>query len=397
MVVRKAAGTLTKAEKQVVKALLNRDWRNQDIQALLNIHRKATVNSARITEVKSDANIKAASDQETDFFIRRKHSYDGRTGLNVYDDERLIRAREAMILAVQAYNNPGLLFKAEVFSVLSNIAWTYLLHEYYDRKKVPILGTDGRSLLLGQMIARTDCPISSGVKNNLAAMKKIRDETEHLLLGRGDYKFFSLFQACCLNFDKVMCTLFGDKLSLSHDLSLALQFAKLDFEQLLKQEDYDIPEKIAALDAALQEGRSENDLADIEYQFRVIYTLQSASKSRAHIQFVRPDSAEGKEICNVLEKRVISDKLFPHKPSDVCSLVSKKAKKSFSSHNHTQAATLHKVRPRGGAKEPETTNLEYCIYHPLYKSYSYSDKWVDFLTKTIANDQEFQKIKAIKL
>lgn len=43
MVVRKAAGTLTKQEKSIVKTLLQKGWRNQDIQALLNIHRKATV------------------------------------------------------------------------------------------------------------------------------------------------------------------------------------------------------------------------------------------------------------------------------------------------------------------------------------------------------------------
>ena len=44
MVVRKAAGTLTKQEKSIVKTLLQKGWRNQDIQALLNIHRKTGAN-----------------------------------------------------------------------------------------------------------------------------------------------------------------------------------------------------------------------------------------------------------------------------------------------------------------------------------------------------------------
>lgn len=228
-------------------------------------------------------------------------------------------------------------------------------------------------------------------------LKKIRDETEHLLLRRSDYKFFSIFQACCLNFDKTICTFFGDKLSLSTDLSMALQFAKLDFEQIVHLEKYDIPEKIEALDAALKTGKSEAELDDIEYKFKVIYTLQSASKSQAHIQFVRPDSVEGKEICNVLEKRVISDKIYPHKPSEVCLQVSKKTKKKFTSHNHTQATNMYKVRPQGGSNKPELTDMEYCIYHPAYKSYTYSDKWVDRLCTIVSDETEFSKLKAHKL
>ena len=69
---RKREGSLSKDEKRIVKALLGKGWRNQDIQALLNIGRAATVNSARITEVKKDANEKAASDDELAFFQIKK-------------------------------------------------------------------------------------------------------------------------------------------------------------------------------------------------------------------------------------------------------------------------------------------------------------------------------------
>ena len=48
---------------------------------------------------------------------------------------------------------------------------------------------------------------------------------------------------------------------------------------------------------------TEEQLNNIEFQFRVIYTLDAASKSKAHIQFVTPDSAEGKEIHNVLSRK----------------------------------------------------------------------------------------------
>ena len=148
MVTRKKEGALTAHEKTIVKALLNKGCRNQDIQALINLGRPATINSARITEVKKNKRQKAASDDEVAFYEIKKRSIDTSTGLNLFDDERLIRAREAMILAVQLFNSAAFRFKTEVFSVLVNIAWTYLMHEFYKRKKVKIVQKNGRSLLL---------------------------------------------------------------------------------------------------------------------------------------------------------------------------------------------------------------------------------------------------------
>ena len=170
MVERKPEGALTKDEKRIVKALLNDGWRNQDIQALVNVGRGATINSAALN------------------------------------------------------------FKTEIFSVLSNIAWTYLLHEHYSRKQIKIVQNDGRTLLLGQMLERQDCPLSEGVRSNLRAMKTIRDSVEHQVLGKADIKWFGLFQACCLNFDKALRDLFGERLTLANDLAFALQFTRMNVE-----------------------------------------------------------------------------------------------------------------------------------------------------------------------
>lgn len=349
MIEHKREGALTKEEKKIVKALLGKGSRNQDIQALVNIGRSATINSARITEVKKDQNQKAASDNEVAFFEIKKRSFDPKTGLNFFDDERLIRAREAMILAVQIFNSAALSFKTEMFAVLSNIAWTYLLHEHYVRRGVKLEQSDGRTLLLSQMVERSDCPLSDGMKNNLRAMKTIRDDVEHKLLGKGDAKWYSLFQACCLNFDKALREFFGDRLTLANDLAFALQFARMDVEQLSTLNKYEIPPHIEAIDAGLDERLTDEQRADLEYQFRVVYTLDAASKGRAHFEFFRPESAEGKEIRNVLVQYKAADHLYPHKPSQICKLVKERTEKTFSSRNHTQAWRLLKVRPMGDA------------------------------------------------
>lgn len=370
---------LTDEEKRVVKALLAEGMRNQDIHALINYERSATVNFGRIAGVKKNDKITPASPEEVSFFKRKKYSFDPVTGLNLYGNERLIRAREAMILAVMIFNSGGYHFKSEVFSVLANIAWTYLLHEHYDRKSIPPLNSDGTTFALSYMLSRPDCSLSKGIKNNLLSLKAIRDDVEHKMLGRSDVKWLPLFQACCLNFDKTLVEWFGPRVSLQSDLSVALQFGKLELEQAAQISAYDIPPNITALDARLRKAMTEEDLDDLEYQFRVVYTFDNASKGKAHIQFLSPDSEEGKTIQNVLQKFKIADELYRYKPGDIAKLVRKASGKRFSISDHTRAWQKHKVRPPSDATLPEKTNRDYCIYHPAHGDYTYNDKWIELL------------------
>jgi hypothetical protein len=397
MALRMKQGALKAEEKKVVKALLNKGWRNQDIQALVNIGRDATINSARITEVKKNPGQRAATDDEVEYFQIRKRSFDHQTGLNLFDHERLIRAREAMILAVQIFNSASLRFKTEVFTMLANVAWTYVLHEFYLRKGLGIVGDDGRSRLLSQMVERHDVPLSEPIKQNLRSLKILRDDVEHKLLGKGDVKWLSLFQACCLNFDRTLCALFGERLTLANDLAFALQFARLNFEQVSTLNRFEIPAEIEALDGRLRQGLSEELLDDLEFQFRVIYTLDSSSKSRAHFEFIRPNSAEGKEIRNVLVQHKLADELYPYKPMAVCGLVAERTGQPFTIRNHTQAWCHLKARPKPNAAQPANTNREFCIFHPVHGDYTYSSKWVDALAEIVNDPPRLAALRATPL
>ena len=390
-------GALTAEEKRVAKALLQRGWRNQDIQNLINQGRKATVNSARITEVKKSSSQRAASEKETDRYIAKKKAIDTRTGLNLYDDERLIRARESMILAVQTFNSPGMNFKTEVFAVLANIAWTYLVHEYYIRKKVSIEKADGQTLALSTLIDRVDCPLTDGTKNNLRSLKIIRDKVEHRILGGADPSWQALYQACCLNFERSICELFGSELSLSRELGLALQFANMDLGQLGPLQSHELPAYIKAVDAMLTKGMSDEEIDDLHYKFGVIYSLTSTSKSKAHIQFVTPDSPEAEEIQNILIKYRDSGETHPFKPTQVAKLVNAACSEKFTSHNHTQAWRYYKVRPRNGKPTKGQVNKKYCTYHSLHNDYSYSQEWVDQLIADWSDQVQRSKILAVKV
>ena len=186
---------LSPLEKSVIKALLEDGWRNQDIQVLINTGRPASVNSGRISDIKSDFKIAPATKQiVNDFQKKKKLAFDHVTGLCQVDDERLVRARESMILAVELFNTPRIVFKAGVFSMLANVAWTYLLHEHYERTGVQIRNKERYSLSLSQMLERNDCPVSKLCKKNLLALKEIRDVVEHQTIGPFDSRWLPIFQ-----------------------------------------------------------------------------------------------------------------------------------------------------------------------------------------------------------
>lgn len=48
-------------------------------------------------------------------------------------NELLDKSKEAMVSAVQIYNNPLIKFKSEMFIITAIISWTYLMHAYYSK------------------------------------------------------------------------------------------------------------------------------------------------------------------------------------------------------------------------------------------------------------------------
>lgn len=380
---------VTPFEKSIIKALLSDGWRNQDIQTLINTGRGASINFGRISGVKNDITIVPATKDQVKAFQQKKLIFDHVTGLCPIDDERLVRAREAMILAVGLFNTPRIAFKAGVFSMLANVAWTYLLHEYYSSQGVEIVNAEGHSMALSHMIARDDCPLSKACKQNLAALKEIRDVVEHRTIGPFEKRWLPLFQSTCLNFENALTELFGQRMTLGTDLGFALQFAKLGTDTVAALQGFELPPHISALDASLASKLGDGDADNLEYQFKVIYTLTNTSKAKSHFQFVQPESAEGKEIQNVLIKYKPINDIWPWKPAEVAMLVTEQSGRHFTSDKHQRAWKLYKTRPRGGADDPSATRPEYCVYHPPYKSYTYSEKWVTFLVSEIADDNKW--------
>ena len=50
--------------------------------------------------------------------------------------ELIRKSKEAALAAVEIFNSPTIHFKSEIFIVLMNIAWTYMLHAYFRGEKL---------------------------------------------------------------------------------------------------------------------------------------------------------------------------------------------------------------------------------------------------------------------
>jgi len=133
---------LERWEIALVKSMVAEgDLNDQDILAYFTRPTRS-INHARIGEIRDGAKHKAiasASKEELERFFKNWHQIDPKTGLHLIGDELLIKAREAMVHAVQGFNSPSTLFKAEIFIVTAIIAWTYLMHYFFKQA-----GTDYR-------------------------------------------------------------------------------------------------------------------------------------------------------------------------------------------------------------------------------------------------------------
>ena len=227
--------------------------------------------------------------------------------------ELLTKAREAMLSAVQIFNNPNIQFKSENFIVLSNIAWMYLLHAYYREKNIEyryyrMAGTRKRFdktkrgankyWELERCLNCDDSPIDNVSSSNLRFLIGLRHEIEHQMTTKIDDYLSARFQSCCLNFNHYIKKLFGEKYAIDKHLSISLQFSTINYDQKNQLKEFkDLPKNIATYINDFDEELSEELYNDIRFSYRVLYVPKSANrKGQADkvIEFIPADSPEAK-------------------------------------------------------------------------------------------------------
>jgi len=230
--------------------------------------------------------------------------------------ELLIKSREAMLSAVQIYNNPQITFKSETFISLAVISWTYLLHTYYanngiDYRYYKMKGSRKyydrtkhgayKHWELERCLDDKNSPIDSETTNNLKFLIGIRHEIEHQMTNKIDESISAKLQACSINYNYYIKKLFGKEYGVDNQLGFAIQFSPVTPEQkkdLLNNSK--LTNNVKNFISEFEENLKEEDVRSPKYAYRLLFTpLNANRKGQADkvIEFLK-SGTEGSEQLN---------------------------------------------------------------------------------------------------
>jgi hypothetical protein len=228
--------------------------------------------------------------------------------------ELLAKSREAALGAVQTFNNPLTTFKSETFTVMMIIAWLYLLHAYYHFRKIDYRHYEQRTIRrhyfrtktgsykyweLEKCLAEKECPLDSATKSNLLFLIGLRNEIEHHRSSGIDERFTGRYLACCINYERVISQLFGNKYSLGNALSFTLQFRDITKIPPPDEEMEQLPSSVAKYLQTFDANLTQTDLQSPNFSYRLFF-MRKLTNNVGHadraFEFIHPDSPIAKTV-----------------------------------------------------------------------------------------------------
>jgi Protein of unknown function (DUF3644) len=355
MAVRRRGNKLDRWEISLIKAMVaDRRWSSdQDILAYFTRPTRS-INHRAIGEIRTGAKhaaAKAATPEELETFLASWPDVDPETGLSVRGDELLIKSREAMIAAVHTFNSAGLTFRAELFIVTAIISWTYLLHAWLKREGIDYQHTKTENDVkviaktpngaekyweLAQCLKHARCPVEQGAKDNLEFLLDLRHEIEHRSTNRIDDAVSAKLQACCINFNDAIKTLFGAQYALERRLPIALQFVTFSPDQraILKKAG-GLPRHVETMMDGFEKHLTPEQQSDPRFAYRVYMIHRTANRAPGAdlaVEIVPPGSEIDKKITMAL-KEVEKRKYLP---TEIVSIINAEGWDLFTMDSHTK-------------------------------------------------------------
>ena len=166
----------------------------------------------------------------------------------------------------------------------------------------------------------------------------LRHEIEHQMTTRIDDLLSARFQACCLNYNNYIKTLFGDDNSIDKHLSFSLQFSTIQTEQKDMLANHpELPENIQTFVQSFDEALSDDEFGDQRYAYRILFVPKTANrKGQADqvIEFVKSDSplAEKVNAQYTIIKETEKKKFLP---GQIVQMMNDEGFPRFNMHHHT--------------------------------------------------------------
>ena len=240
-------------------------------------------------------------------------------------------------------------------------------------------------------------------RKNIEFFLGLRNKIEHRFHPELDPALYGECQAMLMNFEDLLVKEFGTDMALLDQVGVALQFSAIRPHQqrdalrrLQSSALNDVREYIHTFRA----GLAPEILDSSQFSLRVflIPKLENnpnlADLSVAFVPYDPSNPAEMDELQNVTalirEKKVPVASKGLLKPKAVMARVKESLPFKFNMGTHTRCWKHYKVRPPRGSERPEKTRSDFCIYDEFAKDYGYTEAWVKFLCRKLAEPVEFQ-------
>lgn len=230
--------------------------------------------------------------------------------------ELLVKSREAMLSAVQAYNNPLISFKSENYIILAIVSWTYLLHCYYANQNVDYRywHKEGQRKRydktkhgaykhweLEKCINDKKSPLDVETAQNLRFLIGLRHEIEHQMTQNIDDTVSAKVQACSINYNYYLKKLFGSEYGIDGQLGLAIQFSPINPNQ--KQQLFNtekVSDNVCSFISEFEERLTDDIAMSPHYAYRVLFTRLNAKREGQADQVIKfiPEGSDAADSLN---------------------------------------------------------------------------------------------------
>ena len=182
---------------------------------------------------------------------------------------------------------------------------------------------------------KSDSPIDKATKENLKFLIGIRHEIEHQMTSNIDEYIGAKLQACVLNFNHYIKTIFGTKYSLDKELSLSISIAEVD-PTSAKAKKQGINTNVQRFIAEFEQNLESSVANDKRYTYKILYLPINANhKGQADkiIEFVKLTPEQEEKIKDIV---VFKDREKPKfKPKKIVELMKAEGYSTFNMYSHT--------------------------------------------------------------
>ena len=308
----------------------------------------------------------------------------------------LDKSRDSATQAVSAFNDPRSEFRTGNFAVLMCIAWTSLLHSYFEKRKEKYYykQDNGRYVKIDDEYKAwelSECvkhvfSENDPVRKNIELFVKLRNQIEHRNLPGIDTELIGECQAFVLNFEEFLTREYGQTASLIDTMFMPIQISP-SRHPLPKTKS---EEKVIGFIRQYRNLLTADVLNSQQFSFKAFLIPKIGnhrSSSDVAIEFVKFDPNNPEEMAKY-EKAIIGikEKLVPvanqnlYRPSAVLAELEKRGTRRSLTW-HTRNWQRFNVRPITNAANKTPTKSEFCVYDKAHGDYLYTDAWIDLLAK----------------